>query len=152
VLLKELEFGQNIDAGIELTGAGLVQGNKAYQIDEVAKGIDSVTEEQLKEVSYINSVAIMTTADDLYRLPRLSSRTRLQCHLSVTFTCSHTLASLASRCRGCTYDSGCEGRKNVPLKLYSRLTRRLDAIFSFVNKAAFSSFNATSVDLQSFGN
>jgi ubiquinol-cytochrome c reductase core subunit 2 len=149
---KELEFGQNIDAGIELTGAGLVQGNKAYQIDEVAKGIDSVTEEQLKEVSYINSVAIMTTADDLYRLPRLSSRTRLQCHLSVTFTCSHTLASLASRCRGCTYDSGCEGRKNVPLKLYSRLTRRLDAIFSFVNKAAFSSFNATSVDLQSFGN
>ncbi|KAG9756790.1 LuxS/MPP-like metallohydrolase, partial [Aureobasidium melanogenum] len=46
---KELEFGQNIDAGIELTGAGLVQGNKAYQIDEVAKGIDAVTEEQLKE-------------------------------------------------------------------------------------------------------
>jgi ubiquinol-cytochrome c reductase core subunit 2 len=142
---KELEFGQNIDAGIELTGAGLVQGNKAYQIDEVAKGIDSVTEEQLKEVSFINLVAIMTIADNIYRPPRLSSRTRLQCHLSVTFTCSLTLASLASRCRGCIYDSGCEGRKNVPLKLYSRLTRRLDAIFSFVNKAAFSSFNATSV-------
>ena len=149
---KELEFGQNIDAGIELTGAGLIQGNKAYQIDEVAKGIDAVTEEQLKEVSFIDLVAIMTSTNDLHRLPRLSSRTRLQCHLLVTFTCSLTLRSLASRCKGCIYEPGCRGRKNVPLKLYSRFTRRLDAIFSFVNKAAFSSFNAMSVDMQSFDN
>lgn len=149
---KELEFGQNIDAGIELTGAGLVQGNKAYQIDEVAKGIDAVTEEQLKEVSFSNLSLIMTSTNNIRRLPRPSSRARLRCHLSVTFTCSLTLRSLASRCKGCIYDSGSGGRKNVPLKLYSRFTRRLDAIFSFVNKAAFSSFNATSVDMQSFDN
>lgn len=48
---KELEFGQNIWAGIELTGAGLVAGGKAYQIDETAKAIDGVTEAKLKEVS-----------------------------------------------------------------------------------------------------
>jgi ubiquinol-cytochrome c reductase core subunit 2 len=48
---SELEFGQNINAGIELTGAGLVHGNKAYQIDETAKAIDGVTEAKVKEVS-----------------------------------------------------------------------------------------------------
>lgn len=48
---KELEFGQNIWAGIELTGSGLVAGGKAYQIDETAKAIDGVTEAKLKEVS-----------------------------------------------------------------------------------------------------
>ena len=48
---KALESGQNIDAGLELTGAGLVQGGKAYQIDEVGKSIDSVTEEQVKKVT-----------------------------------------------------------------------------------------------------
>jgi ubiquinol-cytochrome c reductase core subunit 2 len=49
---SELENGQNIGAGIELTGAGLVHGNKAYQIDETAKAIDGVTEAKVKEVSY----------------------------------------------------------------------------------------------------
>jgi ubiquinol-cytochrome c reductase core subunit 2 len=48
---KELEFGENVDAGIELTGSGLVSGGKAYQMDEVAKAIDSVSEEQVKTVS-----------------------------------------------------------------------------------------------------
>jgi ubiquinol-cytochrome c reductase core subunit 2 len=48
---SELEFGQNINAGIELTGAGLIHGNKAYQIDETAKAIDGVTEAKVKEVS-----------------------------------------------------------------------------------------------------
>ncbi|KAH0250817.1 hypothetical protein KCU91_g19424, partial [Aureobasidium melanogenum] len=68
---KELEFGQNIDAGIELTGAGLVQGNKAYQIDEVAKGIDAVTEEQLKEAakSIFENKATVSSVGDLYVLP-----------------------------------------------------------------------------------
>lgn len=48
---KELEFGQNIWAGLELTGSGLVQGGKAYQLDETAKAIGEVTEEQVKKVS-----------------------------------------------------------------------------------------------------
>jgi ubiquinol-cytochrome c reductase core subunit 2 len=48
---KELEFGQVADAAIQLTGAGLVHGGKAYQIDETAKAIDGVTEEKVKQVS-----------------------------------------------------------------------------------------------------
>lgn len=48
---KELERGQNILAGLELTGSGLVHGNKSYQIDEVAKAIDGVSEEAVKTVS-----------------------------------------------------------------------------------------------------
>lgn len=47
---KELEFGQNISAAIELTGSGLVQSSKLYQIDEVAKGYEAVTEESVKKV------------------------------------------------------------------------------------------------------
>ena len=47
---KALESGQSLATGIELTGAGLVQGGKAYQIDEVAKSIESVTEEKVKQV------------------------------------------------------------------------------------------------------
>lgn len=47
---KQLEFGQNISAGLELTGAGLVHGDKAYQIDQVAKMVDDVTEASVKQV------------------------------------------------------------------------------------------------------
>ena len=47
---RALEAGQNIEAGLESTGAGLVQGGKAFQIDEVAKSIDGVTDEQVKKV------------------------------------------------------------------------------------------------------
>lgn len=47
----ELEYGQQTDAAIELTGAGLVHGGKAYQLDETAKAIDGVTEEKVKQVS-----------------------------------------------------------------------------------------------------
>jgi len=51
--LKALESGENLAAGMELTGAGLVHSGKAYQIDEVAKGIDSVTEDQIKKASLV---------------------------------------------------------------------------------------------------
>lgn len=47
---RALEAGQNVDAGLESTGAGLVQGGKAFQIDEVAKSIDGVSDEQVKKV------------------------------------------------------------------------------------------------------
>ena len=49
---KALESGQNMNTGIELTGAGIVQNGKAFQIDELAKSIDTVTEDQVKKVSY----------------------------------------------------------------------------------------------------
>ena len=48
---KALESGQNVSTGIELTGAGLVQGGKPFQIDELGKSIDGVTEDQVKKVS-----------------------------------------------------------------------------------------------------
>ena len=47
---EALEAGQNIAAGLELTGAGLIQGGKAFQIDALGKSIDSVTENQVKKV------------------------------------------------------------------------------------------------------
>ena len=53
---KALESGQSISTGIELTGAGLIQGGKAFQIDEVGKRIDGVTEEQVKKVNCFQKV------------------------------------------------------------------------------------------------
>ncbi|KAF2280479.1 LuxS/MPP-like metallohydrolase [Westerdykella ornata] len=68
---KELEYGQNIEAGLELTGAGLVHGSKPYQIDEVAKAIDGVTEEKLKSAakSLLESKASVSAVGDLWVLP-----------------------------------------------------------------------------------
>ena len=60
---KTLESGQSIGTGLELTGAGLVQGGKAFQLDEVGKRIDSVTEEQVKKVSHFLSSVTSTHVD-----------------------------------------------------------------------------------------
>lgn len=45
-----LEEGQNIEAGLVSTGAGLVHGGKAFQIDEVGKSIEAVSADKLKSV------------------------------------------------------------------------------------------------------
>ena len=68
---NELEFGQAVDNGIELTGAGLTTGGKAYQIDEVAKAIDGVTAEQVKKAAatMLESKASVAAVGDLYVLP-----------------------------------------------------------------------------------
>ncbi|KAG8526295.1 uncharacterized protein KY384_000288 [Bacidia gigantensis] len=68
---RALESGQNIDTGIELTGAGLVQGGKAYQIDEVGKSIDGVTDEQVKKAAkaLLDGKASVSAVGDLYVLP-----------------------------------------------------------------------------------
>lgn len=47
---KELEYGQEMMAGLELTGSGLVHEGKPYQLDDSAKAIGEVTEEKLKKV------------------------------------------------------------------------------------------------------
>jgi ubiquinol-cytochrome c reductase core subunit 2 len=47
---KELEYGQNAMAALELTGAGLVQDSKPYQLDESAQKIGEVTIEKVQEV------------------------------------------------------------------------------------------------------
>lgn len=46
-----LEAGENLEAGLELTGAGLIHGGGAFQMDEVAKRISSVTSDQVKQVN-----------------------------------------------------------------------------------------------------
>ena len=47
---RALEEGQNIEAGLVSTGAGLVHGGKPFQIDEVAKAVQSVSSDKLKSV------------------------------------------------------------------------------------------------------
>ena len=47
---RALEEGQNIEAGLVATGAGLVHGGKPFQIDEVGKSVESVTVDKLKSV------------------------------------------------------------------------------------------------------
>ncbi|KAF2179102.1 LuxS/MPP-like metallohydrolase [Zopfia rhizophila CBS 207.26] len=68
---KELEYGQDVKAGLELTGAGLVHNTKAYQIDEVAKAVDGVTEEAVKAAAklLLESKASVSAVGDLFMLP-----------------------------------------------------------------------------------
>ncbi|KAH7348174.1 Metalloenzyme, LuxS/M16 peptidase-like protein [Pyrenochaeta sp. MPI-SDFR-AT-0127] len=68
---KELENGQDIRAGLELTGNGLVQNTKAYQIDEVAKAIDGVSEEAVKSAAkqLLENNASVSAVGDLFVLP-----------------------------------------------------------------------------------
>ncbi|KAF1966442.1 LuxS/MPP-like metallohydrolase [Bimuria novae-zelandiae CBS 107.79] len=68
---KELEYGQDIAAGIVYTGSGLVSNNQAYQIDEVAKAIDGVTEETVKSAakSLLEQKASVSAVGDLHVLP-----------------------------------------------------------------------------------
>lgn len=68
---RELEYGQDITAGIVYTGSGLVSNNQAYQIDEVAKAIDGVTEEALKSAakSLLEQKASVSAVGDLHVLP-----------------------------------------------------------------------------------
>ena len=47
-----LEEGQNIEAGLVSTGAGLVQGGKAFQIDEIGRSVAAVSAEKLKSVCF----------------------------------------------------------------------------------------------------
>ena len=48
---RALEAGQNIDTGLESTGAGLIQGGKPYQLDELGSTLDAVTDDQVKKVN-----------------------------------------------------------------------------------------------------
>lgn len=71
---KELEYGQSTQAALELTGAGLVQGSKAYQIDEVAKAVDGVTADKVQQIAKeaLENKATVSTVGDLYMLPYAS--------------------------------------------------------------------------------
>merc|ERR1712144_135228 len=68
---RALEEGQNIEAGLVVTGAGLVHGGKAFQIDEVGKSVESVTAEKLKSAAkaLLEGKATVSAVGDLYVLP-----------------------------------------------------------------------------------
>ena len=56
---------------MELTGAGLVQGGKSYQIDEVGKAVDTVTAEKVQQLAkeFLENKASVSAVGDLYVLP-----------------------------------------------------------------------------------
>ncbi|KAF2024723.1 LuxS/MPP-like metallohydrolase [Setomelanomma holmii] len=68
---KELEHGQDVRAGLELTGNGLIHNTQAYQIDEVAKKIDGVSEEAVKSAAkqLLENRASVSAVGDLFVLP-----------------------------------------------------------------------------------
>ncbi|KAH6642589.1 Metalloenzyme, LuxS/M16 peptidase-like protein [Boeremia exigua] len=68
---KELENGQDIRAGLQLSGNGLVNNSKAYQIDEVAKAIDGVSDEAVKSAAktLLENRASVSAVGDLFVLP-----------------------------------------------------------------------------------
>ncbi|KAF2454409.1 ubiquinol-cytochrome C reductase complex core protein-like protein 2 [Lineolata rhizophorae] len=68
---KELDFGQNVQNGLELTGSGLIQQGKPYQVDDSAAAIGAVTEEQVVQAAktLLENKASVSTVGDLFRLP-----------------------------------------------------------------------------------
>ncbi|RFU32686.1 hypothetical protein B7463_g3666, partial [Scytalidium lignicola] len=68
---RALEEGQNIEAGLISTGAGLVHGGRPFQIDEVAKSVESVNIDQLKSAAktLLQGKATVSAVGDLFVLP-----------------------------------------------------------------------------------
>lgn len=66
-----LEEGQNIGAGLVSTGAGLVHGGKAFQIDEIGKSVEAVSADKLKSAAkaLLEGKATVSAVGDLYVLP-----------------------------------------------------------------------------------
>jgi len=66
-----LESGQNINTGLETTGTGLITGSKPYQVDEVGKSIDGVSQDSLKKVAktLIEGKVTVSSVGDLFVLP-----------------------------------------------------------------------------------
>ncbi|QIX01766.1 hypothetical protein AMS68_007283 [Peltaster fructicola] len=68
---RELEYGQETQAALELTGTGLVSHGKPYQIDDVAKAVDGVTEDKVKQIAKeaLENKASVSAVGDLFVLP-----------------------------------------------------------------------------------
>lgn len=60
---KALEEGQNVEAGLVATGTGLVHGGQPFQIEEVGKAVEGVSQDKLKAVS-----------DPIYNLYQITTR------------------------------------------------------------------------------
>ncbi|KAJ5176472.1 Cytochrome b-c1 complex subunit 2 [Penicillium canariense] len=68
---RALESVQTLDTGLVATGSGLIHGTKPYQIGEIAKAIENVSEQQVKEVakSFLTSKATLVSVGDVFQLP-----------------------------------------------------------------------------------
>lgn len=93
---RSLEDGQNIESGLVATGAGLIQGGKPFQIDEVTKTIESVSQETLKTVRppFLPS-SLLTLMS--HRRPRHYSRVRRVLPLLEIFVFCRSLRNLDLR-------------------------------------------------------
>jgi len=68
---RTLEEGQNIDAGLVSTGAGLVHGGKPFNIGQVGKSVEGVSAEKLKSAAkaLLEGKATVSAVGDLFVLP-----------------------------------------------------------------------------------
>ncbi|KAG9231005.1 putative cytochrome b-c1 complex subunit 2 [Amylocarpus encephaloides] len=68
---RALEEGQNIEAGLVATGAGLVHGGQPFQIDQVGKSVEGVSAEKLQAAAkaLLEGKATVSAVGDLYVLP-----------------------------------------------------------------------------------
>jgi ubiquinol-cytochrome c reductase core subunit 2 len=68
---RALDEGQNIEAGLVSTGAGLVHGGKHFQIDEIGKSVESVSADKLKSTAkaLLEGKATVSAVGDLHELP-----------------------------------------------------------------------------------
>ena len=97
---QALETGQDINAGLEATGSGLITGGKAYQIDEIGQAIDKVGEDKVKAV---NSCLIKfhELGANAHRPQNPCSTRKLLCRLLVTYSPCPTPKTLVSRYEVC---------------------------------------------------
>ena len=71
---RALETVENIGSGLEATGSALLNGAKPYHAGEIAQAIDSVTADQVKNVSIFNRKTVPFINDrEQYTLPRSRS-------------------------------------------------------------------------------
>lgn len=97
---RALEEGQNVEAGLVATGAGLVHGGQPFQIDQVSKSVEGVSSEKLKAVSSCIYDTSRNFTNEMFRLLRLFWKERQLFPLSEIFTSYHLLRILVLRCRG----------------------------------------------------
>jgi ubiquinol-cytochrome c reductase core subunit 2 len=95
-----IEEGMNLDAGLVATGSGLILGGKAFQIDEVTKAIESVSQEKLQAVSSPHTLLQVYIMLIFPRLLRVFLRVRQVLRLLVTSMLCHSPRRLVSGFRG----------------------------------------------------
>lgn len=106
---RALEEGQNIEAGLVATGAGLVHGGQPFQIDQVGKSVEAVSADKLQAVSDANHFLYVTQTNNYSRLLRRCWRARQQSRLLEISTFCHLQKNSGSKFRIWMVGSGSNG-------------------------------------------